>query len=69
MGIAAGRQHLDCFGGDEPIGADRAYRDLVAAIGSGEQKTAAAIRRDIGMLSGSGAVAFCVSAPVLPSIA
>ena len=31
-GVAAGRQYLDCLSGDEPVGADRAYRDLVAAI-------------------------------------
>src|SRR5205807_4820273 len=47
MRVAAGRQHLDRLRGDEPIGSDRAYRYLVAAIGGGEQEAAAAIGRDI----------------------
>ena len=47
MGIAAGRQHLDWFGRDEPVLVDGTDGDLVASVGRGEQKAATAIGRDI----------------------
>ncbi len=46
--VPPGRDHLDRLGLDEPAGGDRAYGDLVAAVGSREQEAARGVHRDVG---------------------